>query len=76
MQWWLGGIARMEKLMRPILYQHGWKLVGDRTTKSRLLKVLVTESQFADDLAIRTLLPMQLLFWQTGDSLDWQVVLA
>ena len=28
----------------PILYQHGRKLVGDRTAKSRLLKVLVTES--------------------------------
>ena len=38
----------------PILYQHGRKLVGDRTAKSRLLKVHVTESQFADDLAMYT----------------------
>ena len=38
----------------PILYQHGRKLVGDRTAKSRLLKVLVTESQFIDDLAVHT----------------------
>ena len=36
----------------PILYKHGRKLVGDRTAKSRLLKVQVTESQFADDLAL------------------------
>ena len=38
----------------PILYQHGRKLVGDRTAKSRLLKVHVTESQFADDLTMYT----------------------
>ena len=38
----------------PILYQHGRKLVGDRTAKFRLLKVHVTESQFADDLATYT----------------------
>ena len=38
----------------PILYQHGRKLVGDRTAKSRSLKVHVTESQFADDLAMYT----------------------
>ena len=36
----------------PILYKNGRKLVGDRTAKSRLLKVQVTESQFADDLAL------------------------
>ena len=36
----------------PILYKHGRKLVGDRTAKSRLLKAQVTESQFADDLAL------------------------
>ena len=35
-----------------ILYKHSRKLVGDRTAKSRLLKVQVTESQFADDLAL------------------------
>ena len=38
----------------PILYRHGRRLVGDRTAKSRLLKVHVTESQFADDLAMYT----------------------
>ena len=38
----------------PILYQHSRKLVEDRTAKSRLLKVHVTESQFADDLAMYT----------------------
>ena len=36
----------------PILYKHGRKLVGDRTAKSRLLKVQVTGSQFTDDLAL------------------------
>ena len=36
----------------PILYRHGRKLMGDQTAKSRLLKVQVTESQFADDLAL------------------------
>ena len=34
-----------------VLYKHGIKLVGDRT---RLLKVQVTKSQFADDLALYT----------------------
>ena len=36
----------------PILNQHSRKLVGNRTAKSRLLKVHVTESRFADDLAM------------------------
>ena len=35
-----------------MLYKHGRKLVGDRTAKSRLQEVRVTESQFADDVAI------------------------
>ena len=35
-----------------VLYKHGRKLVGDRTAKSRLQEVRVTESQFADDVAI------------------------
>ena len=38
----------------PILHKHGRKLVGDRSAKSRLSKVQVTESQFADDLALYT----------------------
>ena len=45
----------------PILYQHGRKLVGDRTAKSRLLKVHVTESQFADDFAMYTVTPEALV---------------
>ena len=32
--------------------QHGWRIVGDRTAKSRLVCVKVTESQFADDAAV------------------------
>ena len=35
-----------------MLYKHGRRLVGDRTAKSRLLKVQVSKSQFADDLAL------------------------
>ena len=37
-----------------ILYRLGRKLVGDRTAKSRLNSVSVTESQFADDAALYT----------------------
>ena len=37
-----------------VLYKHGKKLVGDRTAKSRLNEVRVTESQFADDAALYT----------------------
>ena len=35
-----------------VLYRIGRKLVGDRTTKSRLQEVKVTETQFADDAAL------------------------
>ena len=35
-----------------VLFKHGRKLVGDRTGKSRLQVVRVTESQFADDVAL------------------------
>ena len=35
-----------------VLFKHGRKLVGDRTAKSRLEVVRVTESQFADDVAL------------------------
>ena len=34
-----------------VLFKHGRKLVGDRTAKSRLLRVNVGESLFADDAA-------------------------
>ena len=36
------------------LFQLGRKLVGDRTAKLRLNMVRVTESQFADDVALYT----------------------
>ena len=35
-----------------VLYKHGRKLVGDHTAKSRLREMRVTESQFADDVAL------------------------
>ena len=35
-----------------MLYKHGRKLVGDRTTKLRLNEMRVTETQFADDAAL------------------------
>ena len=37
-----------------VLFRHGRKLVGDRTAKSRLNGVRVTESQYADDVALYT----------------------
>ena len=37
-----------------VLFSHGRKLVGDRTAKSRLSSVRITESQFADDVALYT----------------------
>ena len=36
-----------------VLYKYGRKLIGDRTTKSRLsMARVVEESQFADDIAL------------------------
>ena len=35
-----------------VIYKHGRKFVGDRTAKSRLSGMRVTESQFADDVAL------------------------
>ena len=35
-----------------VLYKHGRKLVGDCTAKSRLSEMRITESQFADDVAL------------------------
>ena len=35
-----------------VMYKHGRKLVGDRTAKLRLQEVRITESQFADDVAV------------------------
>jgi hypothetical protein len=37
-----------------VRFKHGRMLVGDRTAKSRLDEVRVTESQFADDIAVYT----------------------
>ena len=37
-----------------VLFRHGRKLDGDRTAKSRLSVVRVTESQFANDVALYT----------------------
>jgi len=36
----------------PVLYKYGRKLIRDCTFKSRLLRVRVSEPQFADDLAL------------------------
>ena len=38
----------------PVLFRMGRRLVGDRTAKSRLQSVLVSDSQFADDVALYT----------------------
>ena len=37
-----------------VLFHHGKQLIGDRTAKSRLSMVRVTESMFADDVALYT----------------------
>jgi len=49
-----------------VLYKHGRRLVGDRTVKSRLESVQVTESQFADDLALYA--ASQIAFESAGKS--------
>ena len=41
-----------EEVEVTVLYKHGSKMVGDCTAKLKLLKAEVTESQFADDLAL------------------------
>ena len=38
----------------PVLFRMGQRLVGDRTAKSRLQTVLVSDSQFADDVTLYT----------------------
>ena len=35
-----------------VRYRHGRRLVGDRTSKSRLHLIRIKESQFADDVAV------------------------
>ena len=37
-----------------VYYKHGRKLVGDRMAKSRVSVVMITESQFADDVSLFT----------------------
>ena len=44
--------ARCPEAGVTVRYRHGRKLVGNRTAKSRLDLVRVTESQFADDAAV------------------------
>ena len=58
-----------------IRYRIGRRLVGDRTTKSRLQPQWITESQFADDAALYTtsrasLVPMASEFIQPSVSLS------
>ena len=44
--------ARCPEAGVTVRYKHGRKLVGDRTAKSHLSEVRITESQFADDAAV------------------------
>ena len=46
--------ARCPEVGVTVGYKHGRKLVGDRTAKSRLDRTRITESQFADDIAVYT----------------------
>ena len=54
-----------------MLYKHGRKLVGDRTAKTRLSEMRVTETQFADD-AEPPVMPSSL---QQRDTRKWQMTL-
>ena len=50
-------MSRCESLQKCLLlvrHRIGRKLVGDRTAKSRLLEINMTESQFADDVSVYT----------------------
>lgn len=47
-----GGISAQKLHGVEVLFKYGRKLVGDRTKKCRLVVVKVTESQFADDVAL------------------------
>ena len=46
--------ARCPQAGVTVRYRIGRKLVGDRTAKSRLLEINMTESQFADDVSVYT----------------------
>ena len=57
------------------IYKLGRKLVEDRTAKSRLLGVQVSESQFADDLALYAV--NHAAFKSAGrNSFKWEVFLV
>ena len=51
----------------PVKYKIGRRLVGDRTAKSRLSLLRVTESQFADDAALYS--PSRTAFEESTSSL-------
>ena len=63
--------AREEKLVCLFYINHGRRLVEDRTAKSRLLKVLVTESQFADDLVMYNVARAALVWAGKISKLFW-----
>ena len=46
--------ARCREVGVTVGYKHGRKFVGDRTAKSHLDRTRITESQFADDIAVYT----------------------
>ena len=50
----------------PVRFRIGRKLVGDRTTKSRLNTIQVTDSEFADDAALYTISRHDLVSTVTG----------
>ena len=47
--------ARCPQVGVPVKYRIGRKLVGDKTTKARLLEVRLTEPKFTDDVAVYTI---------------------
>ena len=44
--------ARYPEVGIMVMYKHSRRLVGDRTAKSHLDRIIDTESQFADDAAV------------------------
>ena len=58
-----------------VLYKHGRKLVGDRTAKSRLCEMMLTETQFADDAALYATSRNAFESMAAGCEKVWQVIL-
>ena len=59
-----------------MLYKIGRKLVGDRTAKSRLQEVKVTETQFTDDAALYSTSQDGFESSSKGFAADWGMTVS